>query len=122
MTTSRPRIQAAALLVLALTIISVFVSLRPPPRAAPSAPDERPRDDQPRAAALLWGEPLDLNLATEDDLAALPGIGPDRARRIARWRARHGRFAAVDDLADVPGIGPKTLERLRPSLTVEAAR
>ena len=90
------------------------VAGRPPP-AAPAAP----RADAPLAAALILGGRLDLNRATVADLAALPGIGPSRARRIADYRARHGPFHTVDDLDAVPGVGPKTLDRLRPVVTCE---
>ena len=56
--------------------------------------------------------PLSLNTATEQQLDALPGIGPVLAARIVAWRQQHGPFASVDSLADVPGIGPTMLSRL----------
>jgi competence protein ComEA len=58
--------------------------------------------------------PVDVNTATAQELAALPGIGPALARRVVEWRAAHGPFRGVDALDDVPGIGPATVERLRP--------
>jgi competence protein ComEA len=57
---------------------------------------------------------VDVNRATADELATLPGIGPALARRIVEWRGANGRFSSVDDLEKVPGIGPATVERLRP--------
>src|SRR5262249_22267340 len=65
---------------------------RPPGSPLPPAGGARPRADAPLAATLLFGGRLDLNAAGADDLAALPGIGPARARKIAAWRSRHGRF------------------------------
>lgn len=59
------------------------------------------------------GGVVDVNAATAEELAALPGIGPALAERIVRWRRTHGRFGSVDALAEVPGIGPALLERLR---------
>ncbi len=56
----------------------------------------------PGAAA---GGLLDLNLATAQDLDALPGLGPVLAERIVAWRTEHGRFASVDQLREVDGIG-----------------
>jgi competence protein ComEA len=91
-------------------------AMSPPPAAPPPA---HPRFDAPLAATLLFGERLDLNRASATDLAALPGIGPSRARRIADYRERHGPFRRVDDLDGVPGVGPKTLERLRHVVTCE---
>lgn len=57
---------------------------------------------------------MELNQATPEELATLPGIGPALARRIVEWRGANGPFRAVDDLEKVPGIGPAKLERLRP--------
>ena len=48
----------------------------------------------------------------------LPGIGPKLSQRILDERAR-GAFKSVEDLRRVPGIGPKTLEKLRPLVTIE---
>ena len=90
---------------------------RAPGASPPPAGAARPRADAPLAATLLFGGRLDLNAAGADDLAALPGIGPARARRIAAWRARHGRFQRVEDLAEVPGIGPRTVGLVAPSVT-----
>jgi len=61
---------------------------------------------------------LDLNRATEAELALLPGIGPNRAQQIVKHRDRQGGFRAVDDLLDVPGIGPNTLQRIRADVCV----
>ncbi|MFN3974257.1 MAG: ComEA family DNA-binding protein [Dehalococcoidia bacterium] len=61
---------------------------------------------------------LDLNTADAQALEALPGIGSVLAQRIVEFRTRYGPFTQVDDLLKVQGIGPKTLERLRPLVTV----
>jgi competence protein ComEA len=57
--------------------------------------------------------PLDLNTATEDELLALPGVGPVLAAAIVRHREEAGPFTSVDGLLDVSGIGPARLESLR---------
>jgi len=67
-------------------------------------------------AALLPLWALDLNTATEKELAGLPGIGPVLARRIVEYRRRHGPFRSPEDLLAIKGIGPRRLERLRPYL------
>lgn len=64
------------------------------------------------------GALVNLNSATELDLDALPRIGPAMAARIVAWRTDNGPFTAVDDLLEVAGIGEKTLEGLRPLVTV----
>lgn len=61
---------------------------------------------------------MDLNRATQDDLEALPGVGPVTAERILGWREENGRFSAVEELLEVSGIGERTLERLAPMVAV----
>jgi competence protein ComEA len=61
--------------------------------------------------------PINVNRATQDELRQLPGIGPVLSQRILEAR-RARPFAKVDDLRRVTGIGPKTLEKLRPHVTV----
>jgi competence protein ComEA len=61
--------------------------------------------------------PIDVNRATQAELRQLPGIGPVLSQRILDTREARP-FAKVDDLRRVPGIGPKTLEKLRPWVTV----
>ena len=60
---------------------------------------------------------LDIDTADAAALAAaLPGIGPVKARRIVEYRERHGPFGTLDALEAVKGIGPATLERIRAHL------
>lgn len=64
-------------------------------------------------------EPLDVNRATAEQLLRLPGIGPKLSQAIVVERQK-GLFRSVDDLKRVSGIGVKTVERLRPFVTVGA--
>ncbi len=65
---------------------------------------------------------IDLNTAMERELESLPGIGPDMAGRIVAHREANGPFVSVEDVENVSGIGPKTLESLRPLVTVSGGR
>lgn len=56
---------------------------------------------------------IDLNIATESDLDALPGVGPVTARAIIAWRTKNGRFTDIEQLGEIDGIGPARLARLR---------
>lgn len=109
-------IRAAAVLVVVLCGASLVYTHRPDPVFIPLPAGSRPAPGQPLAVALHHGDSLDLNRATVEDLAALPGVGIERARRIVRVRNAAGRFRSVEDLDRVPGIGARTLERLRPLL------
>ena len=61
---------------------------------------------------------INVNTAPAAELVALPGIGPKKAEAIVQYREANGPFKTVDDLVQVKGIGPKTLEKLRPLVTV----
>jgi competence protein ComEA len=80
----------------------VVVPERAPPVAAGGSP----------GAAVAPG-PIHLNSATEEQLDALPGVGPVTAQKIVDYRQAHGAFSSVDDLDAIPGIGPARIEQLR---------
>lgn len=84
---------------------------------------EPPPDEAPRAAELA--DRIDPNAADAATLAALPMIGPKRARDIVEYRDSYLRlhpndraFKEVDDLANVAGIGPATVESLKAYLVL----
>lgn len=62
---------------------------------------------------------VNLNTATEADLQTVSGIGAKRAADIIAYREANGGFKSVDDLNNVSGIGDKTMESIRPYVTVE---
>ena len=70
------------------------------------------------AAAGESAGPLNLNLATQAQLEALPGIGPQLAAAIIKERDRRGGFRSVNELSSVRGIGDKRLADLRELVTV----
>ncbi|HEL1601762.1 TPA: helix-hairpin-helix domain-containing protein [Streptococcus suis] len=62
---------------------------------------------------------VNLNTATEADLQTISGIGAKRAADIIAYREANGGFKSVDDLNNVSGIGDKTIESIRPYVTVD---
>ncbi len=107
---------AVGLLLAGLGVLGLARAPRPPP--APPPPPTRVATPTPAADPLARGEPLDLNAASAADLELLPGIGPTLAARVVEDRAASGPFGSVEELTRVRGIGPRTLERLRPHVTV----
>ncbi len=62
--------------------------------------------------------PIDLNVATIDQLISLPGIGETRASQIIDRRNALGGFTTLEQLLEISGIGEKTLESIRPLVIV----
>ncbi len=77
------------------------------PASSPGGPHwSRMHPDDLAALAL----PVNINLASADELASLPGIGPVLAGRIVEARP----FTDTQELRRVRGIGPVKLRALEP--------
>lgn len=68
--------------------------------------------------ATSGGDLVNINTADTTMLQTLSGIGEKRAADIINYRETNGLFETVDDLDQVSGIGEKTMEKLRPLITV----
>jgi competence protein ComEA len=68
----------------------------------------------------IFGQPkkalVDLNSASDKELEALPGVGPATAKKITANRP----YKSVDELSKA-GLSGKTIESLKPLVTVGAA-
>jgi len=62
--------------------------------------------------------PLDINTATPEELAELPGIGEELARRIMDYRREEGPFETKEDIMKVSGIGEGKYAALEKRITV----
>lgn len=60
---------------------------------------------------------VNLNAASIEELCTLPGIGPKKAEAIVALRQKKP-LTRVTQLLQVKGIGAKTLQRLKPMLSV----
>ncbi len=68
-----------------------------------------------QAAAVKDG--IDINSATPEMLAKIPGIDPKIAEGIAAYREANGAFTNVKDLLNVDGITPELLDKIKPLLS-----
>jgi competence protein ComEA len=72
-------------------------------------------DGRPLSAAqvLTAGGKLDLNRATTDDLAVIPGVGHKLAGALVEERTRLGGFKTWDEVDRVAGVGDARLSALK---------
>jgi comEA protein len=64
-------------------------------------------------------EALNINEASAQELASLPGIGAKKAIAIVKYRELNGKFLAVEELTNVKGIGPKMLAKLNGFIAIK---
>jgi len=61
---------------------------------------------------------VNINVASLNELQALPRIGPKIAQRILDFRKEHGPFKRVEELMKVKGIGEKMFGQLKDLITI----
>ena len=82
---------------------------------------ERPPETEEKGRTLKTVNfPIDINSATYEELVALPGIGPVKAKAIVEYREKNGPFRSPKDILEVPGIGEKTLEGILDFIEIDA--
>jgi competence protein ComEA len=101
-----------ALLAVAIASIGLAFAQAPAKDAAKKdAPKaEAKKDAAPKADAKK--EPMDINSASEKDLASLPGIGEARAKAIVKGRPYKGK----NELADKKIIPQKVYDGIKDSI------
>ena len=62
--------------------------------------------------------PININTADAHALETLPGIGETLAQRILDHRATITAFTTIDQITDIKGIGEKTLDKIRPCISL----
>ena len=83
-----------------------------------AASDAAQQTEPSESADYISGR-LNINTASAEDFALLPGIGEALAQRIVDYRTANGPFTEVSELCNVSGIGDKRLEAILEYITVE---
>ena len=102
-----------------VTITTDLAAVQPSDESTASSAEEAPQTEPPEStsAAYIAGR-LNINTATAEELATLPGIGEKLAQRIVDYREKNGSFSTVEELSNVSGIGEKRLDAIREYITV----
>lgn len=61
---------------------------------------------------------IDINNATAEELDAIPGIGPVRAKAIVEQREKMKGFTTMEDIMCTDGIGDKVFENILPYIKI----
>lgn len=102
-----------------LDLLNLARTLTDGERVLVGVPEEEAPGVGGAAASGGEGASVNINTADEEELRSLPGIGEKKARQIIDHRESiGGSFTSVEDLLGVDGIAEKTLENLRPHVTV----
>lgn len=62
---------------------------------------------------------ININMADEKSLEAIPGVGPATAKKIVDYRTKQGKFNAIEDIKNVSGIGDKKFESMKDFISVK---
>jgi comEA protein len=76
------------------------------------------REDESREESKFPTEPVNINTAGLMEIEALPFLGMERSKDIIEYRDKNGPFKSLNELTNISGIGPKTLEKLKPLITL----
>ena len=101
-----------AVAALVATLPAVVVSAQDKPAAAPSR----------TAAKAAPTATVNINTAPASEFEGLPGIGAKTAARIVEYRQKNGPFKKIEELMNVRGLGEKNFLKLKPQLTIAAAK
>lgn len=80
--------------------------------------EEKPSEESNRGIHHIEEKRVDINQASQLELEGLPGIGPVKAKSIVEYRELNGDFQDLSDLIFVKGIGEKTLDQMKPLITI----
>jgi competence protein ComEA len=107
----RRKIVVRIIILAALVILGICFS---PNLRQSDVANDRDRDVSQGKPAPQLLRPVNVNKATLDELASIPGIGEKMAYAIIAKRPFH----RLEDLTQVPGIKEKKLEQLRLKITI----
>lgn len=61
---------------------------------------------------------ININLATQEELMTLNGVGESRAREIISYRETKGPFGKIEDIMNIPGIKEGIFNKIKECIAV----
>lgn len=61
---------------------------------------------------------VNINLASEEELMKISGVGKKKAEDIIKYRQEKGEFKTKEDIMKIKGIGKGTFEKIKDSIEV----
>ncbi len=62
---------------------------------------------------------ININTASSDELQALKGIGPAKAKAIIDYRQAYGGFLVLEEIMEVKGIGQATYNAIKDHICID---
>jgi DNA uptake protein ComE-like DNA-binding protein len=87
-------------------------------RPGPAAGQQAEFFQEPDTTTIVSQTKIDLNSASLDQIAALPGMPAELAGRIHEYRFRHGALTSIYQLMNVPGLTADDLKRLKSQVKI----
>ncbi len=75
-------------------------------------------DNGSKSGASDEGGLININTASQTELATLPGIGEGIAGKIIKYRDENGSFKSIEDIMKVSGIKDKLFSKIKDQITV----
>ncbi|MDO8735074.1 MAG: helix-hairpin-helix domain-containing protein [Elusimicrobiota bacterium] len=64
---------------------------------------------------------VNINTASADEIAELPGMGKVMAKRVVDYRGEKGQFGSIEDILNVPRMSRRVYSKIEGLITVSAA-
>ena len=98
-------------------VVSAFLFLPCSLTAADAGKDVSAMVEKAGAVANM-ADKININTASIEMLAKIPGIGPTISSAIETYRNANGAFKSLNDLTNVEGIDADLLEKIKPFLSI----
>ena len=102
-----------------VTVFSVFILLAFALHLGCASHESQTFPLRKSTAISASADAININIADEDELQKIPGIGPALAKKIIDHRIRYGPFRRPEEILIVDGISEKRFREFRSFILIE---